>query len=75
MATKFEKQVQVDFVCLNGFWVLWFLVGFLCGLFFFQFNDCRMGFGWTDITADSPVCLQSLLKRLASHLKTRSGQQ
>lgn len=40
----------------------------------FGFNDCRVGFGWADITADCAVCLQSLLKALVSCLKTRAGQ-
>lgn len=35
----------------------------------FGFNNCRVGFGWVDVTADCTVCLQSLLRRLVSCLK------
>lgn len=54
------------FECFWG--LLWFC------LVWFGFNDCRVGFGWADITAGCTVCLQSLLKRLVSCVKARAGQ-
>lgn len=44
-----------------------------CGFVWFFVLDCRVGFGWADVTADYTVCLQSLLRRPLSCLKTRAG--
>lgn len=59
--------VWVFFGFCGGFFGFW--LGFFCWGWGGVFNSWRVGFGWTDINADSAVCLWSLLKRFVSHLK------